>query len=321
MGTYALPRQLLRVTKSANNRIDFSTVTVTDPKATFQMGALLSAFSDDDVQVDYQDGIPGGLLDKVSTTTADRTGDIITQLAKTVAYRAGETAPQPPPPEVLLEYDPFKPDEARTAREVLKTRADMCIEVEITENVWSGCDPASQAASPSYLLPSQRDGIYFRRAALHRVRVKEGGKFTRQFNIAFANDQPIQKLNIDRAFLVQNKATIDFNNGELISVHKVKPSEALAVAELPLEVIKAVIAAPVDAISDHKKLQDAKAEYYKSVASRIQAEGAIPANERLDRTGVAGFRQGGFQDTARQQELCDDIGIRSAERCSSYWSQ
>jgi hypothetical protein len=329
-GSYSLAKQILRVTKSSTGQIDVAAVTEADSKADFKLGTRLSPLSDDDIEVDYVNDLPGGILDKIVTKTKDRTADILIQIAKTISYlHAGEITAGA---QILAEYDPFEPSQVRMAGVVLNSQK-VCIEVETSSSAWSStCDPQSleRAGRVTSALPrAQTAGIFFRRSMLHVVKIKKDGQYIALRRIPFANDQPIQMLNVDRAFLVENSATIDFNNGELVSVHVVKPSEALALATLPLEIIKAVVAAPVDALSDHKKLQDAKADYYKSVAARIQAEGALPSNQSLDRAGpitdlrngpINGYRDGGVNVSAeRKMQLCADAGITNASDCDRHW--
>lgn len=294
-GSYFLAKHVVRVTVAgagAATKFGISVVAVQDEPAQLHIGMNLSAFSDDDITVSYE----AGLLKQVTAKAADKTGDIFLELAK-IPFREGEGLPLS---DVTYDFDPFDYDQALETNKILVQMYDRCVTVELEPNLWSpGCFPNSGAAPkrPAKvgfagvvgIRPRERarrrpdvpyrewgPGIYYRRPTAHRVMVVERGNGPVQLkHYLFANEAPVYRVDIERTSFVTRETKITFKDGAVESIQVTKPSEALAIAKLPLAIINAAIAAPVDGLSKHRDVQKAQADLYDAQAKRIQSEAAL----------------------------------------------
>jgi uncharacterized protein YceK len=108
-GSYYLQKQLLVANFSgsaASPTVTISTRTVLDEKAEMRVGMNLSAFADDDIKVDYANG----MLASVGSTNIDKTGLIAIEVAK-IFGRFLDTEPAAPAAHTFV-FDPYDPDDA-----------------------------------------------------------------------------------------------------------------------------------------------------------------------------------------------------------------
>ena len=301
---------------------------VADRNALAQVGFNLSPLSDDDIKVEYE---TNGLLKGVAATATDRTGDILVQLAKTIAgFRA--TAEEQAAAVAIYEFDPFDWKNATFVNSKLMARFQVCVEVEVRAGIWSpGCGTRSRGmaykAEEGDLLrtePPRLPGIYYRRPIAHQVHVMEGGVSKQLVSVQFANDAPIFKIDIERTAFIQRKTIINFESGVPTLVQVVKPSEGLAVVQLPLTIAKAIISAPVDAISAHKEVQSAQADLLESEAKRVQAEQKLASLTGTARSAIdlrSAVDGGSFRNTAAGRPVtiasCEQIGITDPQICAA----
>ena len=332
-GSYFLPKHLLRVTVQGTKdsfSITTASVAVSDPRTLSEVGYELSGFSNDDIKVDFEDN---GLLKAVASTSTDKTGEIIIQIAKQIGgFREGE---QEKP--LLASYD-FDPFDLRAASEVnakLSRRfKKSCVEIELVPNIWSGgCRAGSKSigtaaaavtASELQTLPPKAPGIYYRRPINHRVHIIEAGESKEMKTLQFANAAPIFRIDIDRTAFVARSTTLAFKDGVPTSVQVVKPSEVLEVAGLPLKVVNAVISAPVDAITERQKLATAQAALYQEQAKLLAAERELKVAIANSST-ASDLRQATLPAISTNRSavlspsaisLCQNIGI-DPQNCSS----
>lgn len=284
-GSYFLAKHVLELAvsgKNPNTTITASVVAVPDPAAQMQIGFELSALADDNIKVDYRNG----LLKEISAIAVDRTGDVIVALAKDVGlFRLGKTTDAITK---TLQFDPFDERQAmKINRELRKLGPGNCVEVEIYQDHWSpGCGKFTMGggsellsvSSPVYApqtVPSY-PGIYYRRALAHRVHIVVNGNTGEIKNYLFANEAPVLRVDIDRTSFVTRQTTVKFDDaGELTSVQVIKGSEALAVAKLPVEIVDAYTSGVVDALVQRKNVEDAKANLYNAQAAEIKARIAL----------------------------------------------
>ncbi|MBX9458840.1 MAG: hypothetical protein KL863_23940 [Rhizobium sp.] len=306
-GTYFLPKHVVNVvvevtwdrTKPAATRtysLTTTTVAMPDPRQLKQVGFALSPFSDDEIKVTYT---ASGLLDAVSATATDRTGDILTRVAETAALlRAGTTvAGNTVKSSHTIQFDPYDDLQTRHANARLRDLTQSpstCIEIERHPGDWtqdcprglSIATPSSDQAEPDppnfeVSDSARKPGIYFRRPMPRMVHVVLRGKTLEMRQMMFANNTPIYRVDIKRTAFVARKTELDFDNGDLLSVSVTKPSEALAVATLPVAIVDAYFGQVVDMILRRKNVQDARAEYYLALAT------AINNGVKLDESRVA----------------------------------
>lgn len=276
-GSYFLPKHLLVVTTTSDG-MSVDTKAVQDRTTLLQVGLNLSGFSHDTITVAYS----GGLLSKVTSIADDKTADIITELAKAAGrFRSvSGDAKQPP---LVVEFDPFDPQEALAANRIIGKRfKGACVEVELLPGMWSeGCGRHSLAWDNNALpdpqdvrvkLRAEEPGIYYKRSLDHRVHVVFNNRTTGLSTYKFANIAPIFRVDINRTVFVKRKTVIDFEEGELTSVMVDKPSEVLAVAKLPVSIADAYISGVVDAFTQRKAVQKARADLLTQQAATLKAE-------------------------------------------------
>jgi len=289
-GTYFLAKQLVDVTvkkivtgDKTSYSITTATVSVPDNRYTMQVGFALSPLSNDDIKVIYDKG----LLKQVSAIADDRTTDVVLAIAKDLTLLRNATA-APAPTETIMrfQFDPYNAAQAAAVnRQIAKSvggTESSCVEVEIHPGVWSpGCGNHSMALGASVALDTdppnyeaapftRKPGIYYRRGMPRTVHTMLRGKEVETRQMLFANDGPIYRVDVKRTMFVKRETVIDFTDGELVSVSVKKPSEAVAVATLPVAVVDAYVGGVVDAFTRRQKVQEARATYYTSLATRIR---------------------------------------------------
>jgi hypothetical protein len=243
-GVYYLPKHLLRVQLSGNSsspKVAVSTVVVRDSRLALETGLALSGLSDDKITVQFT---KEGFLDQVDATLTDRTGDILLEVAKLYSRFRGAPAEEP---FAVYEFDPFDFSRARAVNKLL-SKYKICVEVEVRPETWSsGCSRGSLARrvqpeeSYAYALPQKlQAGVYYRRAAQLNVNVIKNGETVELSSYEFANGEPIFQVEIRRSLFVTRKTALDFQEGSLTKVEVDKPSEVLAGARLPIQLIEAL---------------------------------------------------------------------------------
>ncbi|MBZ9815735.1 hypothetical protein [Mesorhizobium sp. CA7] len=300
-GAYYLQKQLLVAAFSGSATSPTAIVTtrtVPDEKAEMRVGMNLSAFADDDIKVEYANG----LLASVGSTNIDKTGQIAIEVAKIVG-RFLDTTPAEPAAHTFV-FDPYDPEEAaRTNAAIRKIYPRACVQVELWPGRWSpGCGPGSTGVAVAHALGPMSPGIYYRRALPHQVQVNVGGSPVTQDYLAFANESPVYRVDVKRTLFVKRQTTIAFTQGELTSVQVVKDSEALAVAQLPIAIADAVIAGPVDALTQRTAVQNARANLYNARATALNAETALKKAQAAANPQAA-TGSGQNLDTAAPQDL------------------
>lgn len=293
-GTYFLPKHVVNVlveitwdrTKPGAKSYSLTTTTVAmpDPRQMNQVGFALSPFSDDEIKVTYTSS---GLLDAVSATATDRSGDILKRAAETAALlRAGTTVTgNAVKSSHTIQFDPYDDLQTRNANARLRdlTQSPMtCVEVERHPGEWTQDCPrglsiaatptdGAEADPPNFEVSdkARRPGLYFRRPMPRMVHVVLRGKTLEMRQMMFANNTPIYRVDIKRTAFVARKTELDFDNGDLLSVSVSKPSEALAVATLPVAIVDAYFGQVVEIFTRRKDVQNARAQYYLALATAI----------------------------------------------------
>lgn len=276
-GSYFLPKHLLVVTATSEG-VSVDTKAVQDRTTLLQVGLNLSGFSHDTITVAYADG----LLSKVTSIADDKTAEIIKELAK-AAGRFRSVSGDADKTPLVVEFDPFDPQEALAANRIIGKRfKGSCVEVELLPGMWSeGCGRHSLGWDNDTLpdpqdirvkLRAEEPGIYYKRSLDHRVHVVFNNRTTGLSTETFANIAPIFRVDINRTVFVKRKTVIDFEDGELTSVMVDKPSEVLAVAQLPVSIANAYISGVVDAFTQRKSVQKARADLLSQQAATLKAE-------------------------------------------------
>lgn len=265
---YSLSKALVKVSlavksdKSIKVTIDQPTY-VPDPDQRYLLAYRPSFLSSDSFTVTV-DPLTG-YLTKVDMAADDKTGDILKAIAKIIALKeassgeAGET--------VLIEryVDPL-------------AIANLEAEFNTVAKLKSGTDPklkffiktvgntAISASAESSAKPDCSVGICYRQPATYIIGFSFNSTITYESPISIPNGAPVYALNLKRSPFVTRKNTIELSNGSLKSVVVDKPSEGLAVAQMPVDIARAVISVPaeilqlkIDLLNKEKGLADGQA--------------------------------------------------------------
>ena len=219
-GTYFLPKQLLQVNVqsqpgSSTPVISLQTVPVPDKTAQLQIGFELSPLADDNIEVDYENG----LLSKIDALSVDHTGDVIVAIAKDIGELRAGTANTS---NVTVQFDPFDFADAARANKLLGV--GNCVEVEVEPGLWSpGCSKNYSIAGLPTLKQdggynyaqsiTSTPGIYYRRAQPYKVHTVSDGKTVEVKSYLFANRAPVLRVDIDRTAFVSRETKLAFTGG------------------------------------------------------------------------------------------------------------
>ncbi|MBY2919641.1 hypothetical protein [Rhizobium leguminosarum] len=339
-GIYFLPKQLLQVSVQLNGgtltSLTTSVITVPDERQVFEVGFNLSPLADDNIKVDYENG----LLKEVAATSVDRTDDILINFAKDFGLLRDGT-PAGPSTTRLFQFDPYDARAAGIVNAALMKLNGTCVEVELSPGTWSpGCGRSSIGVSFSSGTEMRSNlgkqaglrlpGVYYRRAMPKNVHTVVNGQMTELKQLFFANAGPVYRIDVNRSAFVLRETKISFDKGELTSVSVKKDSELVEISTLPVRIFDAYVGGVVDAFTQRKSLQNARTEYYNALASRYRAEVALAkaAAERgetfdgMPRSGNAiddldGLRTGnaGGPMNAAEQQRCFDAHPLDRQQC------
>ena len=267
-GYYVLSKTLLsiRVRESGEDIFidDPAAVNVADASYAFQMRTHLSAFSEDRYEIDINSD---GTLNKVKTTATDKIGEVIKTVGSfVVTLLTGVPSTVPPPeqralfdeaaPIVLkLSFDPSDPADVVLVNQELM-RQGFPLLVEACSLGWAApsfndntqpvaCEPAPQehrsVADNNLTLP--QDGVIYRPALPWRMTVKElpSGTVQSQHIVSIPNKSPLLSIPLDRTAFVNRVNEITFTNGVPTKIDITKPSEALAIVSIPLDILDGVL--------------------------------------------------------------------------------
>lgn len=203
-----------------------------------------------------------GLLQSIQFATDDKTDEILVKLAE-LAAKIGKEAIMPVPFTTNLNGIPDGTDEVVAIGDPYK-ESEILIQIqekfpEITGIKFSDLTKASDQTC-------SENEICFRTLVSTpiQLRSKNGEK---EFNLAATNASIVDiahigKIKVDRPFLAEKVAKFGFNEGILTSLSVKQPSEGLALATLPLDILNAIMGVPANffatalggSVSDQKAL-------------------------------------------------------------------
>jgi hypothetical protein len=263
---------------------------------------------------------PNQLLQTANSKSADQTGPILSALAELAGKVAqlvvtGGTMPlaqsvdknkgaeQPckiKPMKLSTFIDPtndtgpkFYEFSATYIEELLKNKASETIKFSVSKlssNVSetempgyckkkTGCG-TSYTAKKDFEIP----GIVFRSLALYSITLSVGGCFDQQTLTLTAmapNDGQVFVVDVSRTPLVEQKTNLTIVDGMLTQIDLNKPSTYLALAKIPLDILKAIASVPNDILTLRiKKIQD-EGTLTKAQGDLLQNEIQRMKNEKL----------------------------------------
>ncbi len=268
-----------------------------DNRHGFCLDYLASPFSSDQVIVRRaKSGVGTQLLQVVASNAYDQTSFIIRRLIRAaftmLANRSTRAlgASEVFEPLADVEFDPFDVRQTAVINDRLR-KYGFCLVLEnysfnpALGSVERYCrnplefarrDTAFARLYAAYeaegIKPNQA-GILYRPRAVYQVRIyakddPDGGgpwRLRKTEMVPFENISPVLSLRVDRTVFAKRKTALLFDDGALTSVCIYKSSELEAAVEIPLELVKAVVALPAeilkvqyDQVADSNNLLDAE---------------------------------------------------------------
>lgn len=273
---YALPKQYYEVSISRSLddknqlQLTFSATSpataVADPDHVYRLRYKRSAGTTSDVKVEVNSA---GLLDKITTTTADATPKAVADLAKflvsaatsglSATFDAAGFAPAPKTEPQLFSINAIidPSDEGKPGSTVDMLKAELKkfnvsfdsirqFELEAPRRSYGEYPP--QAAGP----PIQNykafcaEAVCFRSPLPYLLIVKDpqGAREQAWLIVTAPNEAPVTGIEVWRRAFVENKYVLDFDQGMLVSAQYVDPSITGAVVQAPLNLAKGIAAVP-----------------------------------------------------------------------------
>ncbi|MDB5577143.1 MAG: hypothetical protein JWR80_2319 [Bradyrhizobium sp.] len=192
-----------------------------------------------------------GLLRYVQASTKDETANIIVSIAKFAARLAGPQgftvggAPQSLGQPLILKIDPYDESDQRAVSKAIGERFP-----ELAGRFQFKVDDLPRARAPKGREACPLDRICYRTVVPVRVGLLDRASRGNSFRYAMvANLSEVNNIDVQRAFFVEKVTRLGFVSGMLAYAHIDKPSEALAVAKVPLTVYDAIVTSALAAPS------------------------------------------------------------------------
>lgn len=268
---------------------------VGDPRHLYYVNYNGNPLSSDVVDVTVDSN---GLLKTVNVTAEDQTGQFLINLAKSygaIKTFGKEASLQGSELVAQVDVDPDDPYSMRAAEDAFAA----AVKVRIRAGIRVNCGPAaandpdkvnlcgvynSLAARrpevkltafapdlvPQARLPDCSVGVCYRLPVPYRV--SAGFTFGKDVAVSsvivpLPNGGPVVATNFARAPFVRKVINAGFTNGVLTSLRIEKPSEAVAVAILPAEIIKALFASIGETFTSRRSALDAEVAYLNALHS------------------------------------------------------
>jgi hypothetical protein len=350
---YSLPRTVLNVT-AGKDKLVVTKGTEPDPQARFMLHFQGSPFSNDNLVAEVSED---SLLKSIHATSDDQTGAIAVNLAEAVfsfgtggaALPAGRKLPEtlPGAEGFAASYDPLDPSDVAATRGPL-AKAGFCILVgNETLNAPRACSetPHTNDASAPYVVDmnspavrdpvqylSRRSGVFYRQPTPMPVHIyrKVGQDWDALFvgNENLFDKSEVYEVAINRATFVKKEVKLTFQGGALTNVTIDKPSQFYQLSTFGLQIVKIIVAIPLEALKQDKALIDAEAERIKAETTLLQAQNDL-LKLQVERQGStqdnvvssnvdfvdAGARSLGAADVGNELSICQTNLGASVAQC------
>ena len=244
-----------------------------------------------------------GLLQVITNKTTDFSGVILRKIVRTIFTAiSGKPGFTPVPGRVFiestggkkylteleLEFDPLDPHDLANANDQLASFG-VCVslgsysfdEKKATINDYCNAPGSTATSSPSkapelvrpmHKFPSNTPGIFYRpklnySLSIYSKKDPSSGdpwRLSHSERLGLENLSPVFSLGVNRTLFSQQRTALIFNDGILDSYCTTKGSEALGAIEIPLEVVRSMVALPtqilqvqVDEVQAQQQLDEA----------------------------------------------------------------
>jgi hypothetical protein len=280
---YFLPKGLIRVQLKPKGEKDLELTTsvryIQDPNYFFTFQYLPKATFDDAVDVKITEQ---GFLEAIVVTTTDKTREIVSkvieiveEVAKAITFPGTTQKFQDKYkklPNIDVEFDPdlFLNEERKADRKTLEddffNPYDIKVELKRT---FPGGSFAKQG-------PVDQKGIYYRPLLPYELSVRHKDfSIYKNETISLPNEAPILAIDLTRAPFITKTMTLNFKNGILTQMIVGKPSEVLNALEIPLDIVKSIVALPTELIQFKMTYSSENRKLYDALLQEIKAKDAL----------------------------------------------
>jgi hypothetical protein len=223
----------------------FQTVTMPDPSFLFSLKLTHNPLYDDQYAVTVSSN---GFISSVNASNADQTANIVQTLGN-IAIQAAKLAAMPGvgtayPTHVEVIFDPADPTDVHNAALVLH---DYYVRLECVPLIANQIDKSY--ATP---FPNKLDGVLYRPMLPYQMtigcNIGKPNEADFKYLVLAPNRAPIFRLSANRGVFVTRTASLQFNNGFLVSAAYDKPSEINGFVQIPLDLLNQIVSIPTNLI-------------------------------------------------------------------------
>lgn len=257
-------------------RFEHKITQTADTRHRYYLSYTPSAWTDDQVSVEFT---PEGFLRRVQTVTEDKTGDILDKIAELgkqiaqVVTGIPEFVDRGVAPEVLVyevTFDPFiakELEQINTELESLKSPASPnfypAVEIRlIEENENGGMGKLVSNTETGY-------GIFAKPMAAAELTFKAGRGMERHY-ITLPHPYKVHLVEITRPRFIKYSFAMDFENGFPKSINIQRPSQLLALMNIPVRFLSTLFSIPSKLLPFNVNLDNTKAAALQSQAAQQQ---------------------------------------------------
>ena len=284
---YFLPKGYIRVQLKPNNEnkkeLTINTIYEPDPDHFYALDYVPSVKSDDKVTVTLNNK---SLLEKIEVESDEKSDEIIIKLieiAKEAVKLAGTFPAAPLVGAEKIEYFDIilDPEDLLNSNETaeMKVLSDLGIKLKLVAIKVRGGEAGQPKKSATAAIKGRgnyQKGIYYRPLLPHRLTIENtiNKSFTTE-TIYLPNRAPILVFDITRASFVKKVTNLTFTDGVLTEFEINKPSQFLAGIEIPLNLVKALVALPAEIIQLKFNISSENEKLLKQQKAEIEAKQAL----------------------------------------------
>jgi hypothetical protein len=274
--------------RATNNAAPFYDVTIQavyepDPDYIFLLNPKFNALSADT----YRVAISNGLLTTITSTNADKTGEVLIDLAKIgiESFKIAAGLPAPPgvlearekyPKQVESIFDPSNDKELVNAQAVFDAGG---FKLEVARPL-TNFGKWTQLTAADH---QEFDGFFYRTVLPYTISVtskSEGSSANK--TLLLPNGAPILCYSPERSPMVERVTQIALENGALKEVYVSKPSSIAATVKVPLSILQSIVALPTDLVQLKLNYSSADKNLLESQKAEIDAmRGLLEAQRNL----------------------------------------
>lgn len=272
---YHLPKGLLHIElyqlADGNQIIDSKVITIPDSQHRYYLTYHANSFSSDKLDIEFS---PKGFLKSIKTQIKDETTAFAQKLADSVSEGVGMVAGvgfRGVERRTLFSatFDPFDESALKRINYQLE-KLGYELEIEPLGYVLSEKPKSEKAAKKKSF------GVYCRPIETFELVLRSGEQERRDL-ITLPHPELIHFIEIPNARFVQNIFEMNFDdNGYPINIHIEKPSQAMALVSLPINILKAIFEIPSKIFSFRINYDNQKLNYRKE---QLRLEEALDKQE------------------------------------------